>query len=236
MEQFLIDYAKKLHINLNDIKCKQLIQYYKLLIEWNEKINLTSITDYKDVVVKHFIDSLSIVNSMDMNAEYSLIDIGTGAGFPGIPLKIVFPMLDVVLVDSLDKRVKFLNIVIKELGLKNIKAVHARAEEFGHSNYRETFDICVTRAVANLAVVSEYCLPLVSVGGCFVAYKSADIKDEIFDSEIAIEELGGAIEDVDIFTLPDTDIERSLIRIYKDFETPDKYPRRNGVPLKKPIR
>lgn len=236
MEQFLIDYAKKLHINLNDIKCKQLIQYYKLLIEWNEKINLTSITDYKDVVVKHFIDSLSIVNSMDMNAEYSLIDIGTGAGFPGIPLKIVFPMLDVVLVDSLDKRVKFLNIVIKELGLKNIKAVHARAEEFGHSNYRETFDICVTRAVANLAVISEYCLPLVSVGGYFVAYKSADIKDEIFDSEIAIEELGGAIEDVDIFTLPDTDIERSLIRIYKDFETPDKYPRRNGVPLKKPIR
>lgn len=236
MEQFLIDYAKKLHINLNDIKCKQMIQYYKLLIEWNEKINLTSITDYKDVVVKHFIDSLSIVNSMDMNAEYSLIDIGTGAGFPGIPLKIVFPMLDVVLVDSLDKRVKFLNIVIKELGLKNIKAVHARAEEFGHSNYRETFDICVTRAVANLAVVSEYCLPLVSVGGYFVAYKSADIKDEIFDSEIAIEELGGAIEDVDIFTLPDTDIERSLIRIYKDFETPDKYPRRNGVPLKKPIR
>lgn len=236
MEQFLIDYAKKLHINLNDIKCKQMIQYYKLLIEWNEKINLTSITDYKDVVVKHFIDSLSIVNSMDMNGEYSLIDIGTGAGFPGIPLKIVFPMLDVVLVDSLDKRVKFLNIVIKELGLKNIKAVHARAEEFGHSNYRETFDICVTRAVANLAVVSEYCLPLVSVGGYFVAYKSADIKDEIFDSEIAIEELGGAIEDVDIFTLPDTDIERSLIRIYKDFETPDKYPRRNGVPLKKPIR
>ena len=138
--------------------------------------------------------------------------------------------------DSLDKRVKFLNIVIKELGLKNIKAVHARAEEFGHSNYRETFDICVTRAVANLAVISEYCLPLVSVGGYFVAYKSADIKDEIFDSEIAIEELGGAIEDVDIFTLPDTDIERSLIRIYKDFETPDKYPRRNGVPLKKPIR
>lgn len=236
MEQFLIDYAKKLHINLNDIKCKQLIQYYKLLIEWNEKINLTSITDYKDVVVKHFIDSLSIVNSIDMNAEYSLIDIGTGAGFPGIPLKIVFPMLDVVLVDSLDKRVKFLNIVIKELGLKNIKAVHARAEEFGHSNYRETFDICVTRAVANLAVISEYCLPLVGVGGYFVAYKSADIKDEIFDSEIAIEELGGAIEDVDIFTLPDTDIERSLIRIYKDFETPDKYPRRNGVPLKKPIR
>ena len=236
MEQFLIDYAKKLHINLNDIKCKQMIQYYKLLIEWNEKINLTSITDYKDVVVKHFIDSLSIVNSMDMNGEYSLIDIGTGAGFPGIPLKIVFPMLDVVLVDSLDKRVKFLNIVIKELGLKNIKAVHARAEEFGHSNYRETFDICVTRAVANLAVISEYCLPLVSVGGYFVAYKSADIKDEIFDSEIAIEELGGAIEDVDIFNLPDTDIERSLIRIYKDFETPDKYPRRNGVPLKKPIR
>ena len=236
MEQFLIDYAKKLHINLNEIKCKQLIQYYNLLIEWNEKINLTSITDYKEVVVKHFIDSLSIVNSIDLNSELTLVDVGTGAGFPGIPLKIVFPMLDVVLVDSLDKRVKFLNIVIKELGLNNIKAIHARAEEYGHSEYRESFDICVTRAVANLAVISEYCLPLVNVGGYFVAYKSSNIKDEIYDSEIAIEELGGSIEDVDIFNLPDTDIERSLIRIYKDFNTPKKYPRRNGIPLKKPIQ
>lgn len=236
MEQFLIDYAKKLHINLNDTKCKQLIEYYNLLIEWNKKINLTSITDYKEVVIKHFIDSLSLVNSIDLNGEFSLVDVGTGAGFPGIPLKIVFPMLDVVLVDSLDKRVKFLNFVIKSLDLQNIKAVHSRAEEFGHSKYREKFDICVTRAVANMSVISEYCLPLVSIGGYFIAYKSANIKEEIFDSEIAIEELGGAIEDVDIFTLPDTDIERSLIRIYKDFETPKKYPRRNGIPLKKPIK
>ncbi len=236
MIDYLRDYAKKLHINLTDEKCERFIRYYNILVEWNSKINLTAITDYEEVVVKHFIDSLSIVNIVDINGSNSLIDIGTGAGFPGIPLKIVFPSLEVVLVDSLDKRVKFLNHVIKELDLKNIKAVHARAEEFGHTNYREKFDFCVTRAVSNLSVISEYCLPLVKIGGYFIPYKSREVKQEIEDYEIAIEELGGVIDDVSIFELPDTDITRSLILIYKDVETDKKYPRRNGVPQKKPLR
>ena len=236
MIDFLREYAKKLHINLSDEKCEQFTSYYNMLTDWNSKINLTAITDYEDVVVKHFIDSLSIVNIIDINGPSSLVDIGTGAGFPGIPLKIVFPSLEVVLVDSLDKRVKFLNHVIKELGLRNIKAIHARAEEFGHTKYREQFDFCVTRAVSNLSVISEYCLPLVKIGGYFIPYKGREVKQEIEDYEIAIEELGGVIDDVSIFELPDTDITRSLILIYKDVETGKKYPRRNGVPQKKPLR
>lgn len=236
MIDYLRDYAKKLHMNLSDEKCEMFIRYYNMLVEWNSKINLTAITDYKEVVIKHFIDSLSIVNIVDINGPNSLVDVGTGAGFPGIPLKIVFPSLEVVLVDSLDKRVKFLNHVIRELGLKNIKAIHARAEEFGHTKYREKFDFCVTRAVSNLSVISEYCLPLVKIGGYFIPYKSREVKQEIEDYEIAIEELGGVIDDVSIFELPDTDITRSLILIYKDVETDKKYPRRNGLPQKKPLR
>ena len=236
MIDYLRDYAKKLHMNLSDEKCEMFIRYYNMLVEWNSKINLTAITDYKEVVIKHFIDSLSIVNIVDINGPNSLVDVGTGAGFPGIPLKIVFPSLEVILVDSLDKRVKFLNHVIRELGLKNIKAIHARAEEFGHTKYREKFDFCVTRAISNLSVISEYCLPLVKIGGYFIPYKSREVKQEIEDYEIAIEELGGVIDDVSIFELPDTDITRSLILIYKDVETDKKYPRRNGLPQKKPLR
>ena len=236
MKDYLIESAKKLHINLNDKKCEQLIKYYEMLIEWNNKINLTAITDYKDVVIKHFIDSLSIVNIIDINGDNSLVDVGTGAGFPGIPLKIVFPSLKVVLVDSLDKRVKFLNEVIGELQLENIKAVHSRAEDFGHTKYRESFDFCVTRAVSNLSVISEYCLPLVKVGGYFIPYKSKEVENEIAEYEIAIEELGGVIDDVSVFELPDTDITRSLILIFKDIQTNKKYPRRNGIPQKKPLR
>lgn len=236
MEELLINYAKELHIILNEDKVKKFLKYYELLIEWNEKMNLTAITGYKDVVIKHFIDSISIVNIIDINGENSLVDVGTGAGFPGIPLKIVFPSLKVVLVDSLDKRVKFLNHVIKELGLKDITAIHARAEEFGQTKYREKFDFCVTRAVSNLSVISEYCLPLVKVGGYFIPYKSKEVENEISEYEMAIEELGGVIDDVSMFTLPDSDIMRSLILIYKDMNTPKKYPRRNGIPQKKPLR
>lgn len=236
MKEYLIENAKKLHINLTDEKCDLFLKYYDLLVSWNEKVNLTSITDYKDVVIKHFIDSLSIVNIIDPNGYESLVDIGTGAGFPGIPIKIAFPALDVVLVDSLNKRVDFLNMVIKELGLKGIRAVHTRAEELGHnSSYRESFDLCVTRAVSNLSVISEYCLPLVKVGGYFIPYKSKEYEDEIFKYEMAVEELGGAIDDVALFNLPDTDIFRSLILIFKDDNTPAKYPRRSGMPLKKPL-
>ena len=236
MKEYLVNSMKKLHINLSDEKAEMFLKYYELLSSWNDKINLTSITEFKDVVIKHFVDSLSIVNIFDLNGQFSLVDVGSGAGFPGIPLKIVFPSLDVTLVDSLKKRVDFLNVVISELGLKNIRAVHARAEEFGNSNARESFDICVARAVSNLSVISEYCLPLVKVGGYFIPYKSKEYEEEIFNYEMAIEELGGAIDDVQLFYLPDTDIFRSLILIFKDESSPKKYPRRNGVPLKKPLK
>lgn len=235
MKSYIHDSVKKLHINLNETKCEQFLNYYNLLVEWNKKINLTSITEFEDVVLKHFVDSLSIVNIADMNGDISLVDIGTGAGFPGIPLKIAFPNLKVVLVDSLDKRVDFLKRVICELDLTNINAVHARAEEYGNSNNREKFDMCVTRAVSNLSVISEYCLPLVKIGGYFIPYKSKNVEQEISKYEIAVEEFGGVIDDVATFTLPDSDLERSLILICKDRETPKKYPRRNGIPNKKPI-
>lgn len=235
MINYIKEQVKKLHINLKDEQCEMLLKYYEMLIEYNSKCNLTAITDFKDVVLKHFIDSLSIVYIYDMNIDASVIDIGTGAGFPGIPLKIAFPRLKMTLVDSLDKRISFLNSVIKELSLDNCKAIHTRAEELGHSKSRESFDLCVTRAVSNLSVISEYCLPLIKPGGYFIPYKGSSVKEEISDYEIAVEELGGAIDDVAIYQLPDSDITRSLILIYKDVETPKKYPRKNGIPAKRPL-
>ena len=236
MKNYIKEQVSKLHINLSDEKCEQFVQFYNMLIEYNSKCNLTSITDFEDVVLKHFVDSLSIVNIIDMNSECTVVDVGTGGGFPGIPLKIAFPTIKLTMIDSLDKRITFLNNVIKELSLFNTCAIHTRAEEYGHTKARDSFDICVTRAVSNLSVISEYCLPLVKPGGCFIPYKSGAIKEEIDKYEIAVEELGGVIDDVAIFDLPDTDIMRSLILIFKDFETDKKYPRRNGIPTKKPLR
>lgn len=235
MVNYIKEQVKKLHINLKDEQCEKLLKYYNMLIEYNNKCNLTAITDFKEVVLKHFVDSLSIVYIYDMNTDASVVDIGTGAGFPGIPLKIAFPRLEMTLVDSLDKRVSFLNNVIKELSLDNCKAIHIRAEEYGHSKARESFDLCVTRAVSNLSVISEYCLPLVKPGGYFIPYKGSSVKEEISEYEIAVEELGGAIDDVAIYELPDSDVARSLILIYKDRDTPKKYPRRNGISTKRPI-
>ena len=235
MRELIKKYMAELHLNITDEKCDKFVLYYEMLIEYNSKFNLTAITDCEDVILKHFVDSVSIVNIFDLNGEYSLIDIGSGAGFPGIPLKIMFPSLKVTLVDSLDKRVKFMNAVIERLQLTNIEAVHGRAEEFGQSKKRESFDLCVTRAVSNLSVISEYCLPLVKIGGYFIPYKSKEIESEIFQYEMAIEEFGGVIDDVSIFTLPYSDITRSMVLIFKDTETPKKYPRRSGMPEKKPI-
>lgn len=235
MREYIKSAVKKLHINLSDEQADAFVKYYEMLVLWNKKINLTSITDFHEVVLKHFVDSLSIVYIFDMNTDAALVDMGTGAGFPGIPLKIAFPRLKVTLVDSLSKRINFLNHVINELNLKDVTAIHARAEEYGNSKYRETFDLCVTRAVSNLSVISEYCLPLIKCGGYFIPYKANNVEEEIFKYEMAVEEFGGAIDDVAIFDLPDSELTRSLILIYKDTSTSKKYPRKNGIPIKRPI-
>lgn len=230
------DMLQELEINVTDEMFMQFDRYYDLLIEWNKVMNLTGITDYNEVVCKHFIDSLSIVKAIDIKQIESIIDIGTGAGFPGIPIKIVFPNLKVTLLDSLNKRVKFLNSVITELNLKDIYAVHGRAEEFAKkSDYREQYDLCVSRAVANLSTLSEYCLPYVKVNGYFIPYKSGDIDEELGKSEKAIKLLGGCIENTIKFELPETDIKRSLIMINKKTKTEKRYPRKTGLPAKEPL-
>lgn len=226
-----------LNISLNKNQIEQFYRYYELLIEWSKVMNLTTITDYDEVNEKHFIDSLSIVRILDFLDIKTVIDIGTGAGFPGIPLKIVFPHLKIVLLDSLQKRVNFLNTVINEIGLNSIITLHGRAEDFARkSEYREQFDLCVSRAVANLSVLSEYCIPYVKMEGIFIAYKSGNMQEELEQSEIAVKVLGGSIENVEKFNLPQSEIERSLILIRKRKSTEKKYPRKAGVPVKNPIR
>ena len=218
------------------IQKKQFISYYEILVEWNKVMNLTGITEYEEVNEKHFVDSLSIVKAIDINKVESIIDIGTGAGFPGIPLKIAFPHLKVVLLDSLNKRIKFLDTVIDELGLNGIKTIHGRAEDFAkREEYREKFDLCVSRAVANLATLSEYCIPYVKKEGLFVPYKSGEIEEELEQSKKAVHVLGAKIKDVVKFQLPGSEIGRSFIVINKIQNTAKKYPRKAGLPSKEPI-
>lgn len=237
MEHILEKKAESLSIVLDDKQIRQFEQYYHLLVEWNKVMNLTAITEYEEVVEKHFIDSLSIVKVMDLTTIDTVIDIGTGAGFPGIPLKIAFPHLKVTLLDSLNKRIKFLNKGIEELELDNIEAIHGRAEDYAKQpKYRGQYDLCVSRAVANLATLSEYCLPYVKVDGLFVPYKSGEIDDELNNSKCAVEILGGKIEDVVKFQLPETDIGRSFVKIHKTKETKKKYPRKAGMPSKEPLK
>lgn len=235
--------VNELNIALSEIQLKAYNDYYNILVEWNQFMNLTGITDYEEVLVKHYVDSLAVYKIIDKDSEWSLdkkikmIDIGTGAGFPGIPLKIAFDNLDVVLLDSLNKRVKFLNEVIDKLHLSDIKAVHGRAEDYARDvSYRETFDLCVSRAVSNLATLSEYCLPYVKKGGAFIAYKSGEIETELKESQKAIKMLGGSIVKVEKLTLPGSDIERSFVIIEKVKNTPDIYPRKAGLPGKEPIK
>jgi len=214
-----------LGIDLSSHQKQQFIDYYELLIEWNKVINLTAITEFGEVVNKHFIDSLSIVKVITLSNE-KILDLGTGAGFPGIPLKIVFPEIDIVLLDSLKKRLSFLDEVIVKLNLKGIQTLHGRAEDFGKNiKYREQFDICVSRAVAKLSALSEYCIPYIKIGGCFISYKSGKVEEELALSEKALQILGAQLEKVDEFNLPYTDIERTLVVIRKTAITPSKYPR-----------
>lgn len=233
----LSESCQKIGIRLSEEQTEQFLIYYEYLVEKNKVMNLTGITEYEEVVLKHFVDSLSIVKVIDPKQCKRVIDVGTGAGFPGIPLKIAFPELEVVLLDSLNKRVMFLNEVIEKLHLEKITAIHARAEDAAkRKEYRESFDLCVSRAVANLASLSEYCLPFVSIGGKFISYKSSDIDEEIEQSKKAFYLLGGKMKNREDFALLDSDIRRSFVVIEKERKTPAKYPRKAGLPSKEPLK
>ena len=237
MDQFENE-LKELRIVLSDVQKQQFEEYYKLLVEWNEVMNLTAITDYKDVMKKHFFDSLTVVRAYPeiLTEAVSVIDIGTGAGFPGIPLKIAFPELKITLLDSLNKRVNFLDEVIDMLGLKDVTAVHGRAEDYAkQKEHREKYDFCVSRAVANLSTLSEYCIPFVKEGGSFISYKSGKIDEELEQAKNAVKILGGKVQDVVKFPLMDTDMDRSFVVIKKMKPTAKKYPRKAGLPSKEPL-
>ena len=234
----LTDSLKEFHITLTNEQFHQFQNYYELMIDWNSFMNLTAITEMDEVIMKHFVDSVSLIQAVPDLAqkEYSLIDVGTGAGFPGIPLKIVFPDLKITLLDSLYKRIKFLNQVILDLSLKNISAVHGRAEDLAQKKiYREQYDFCVSRAVANLATLSEYCLPFVKKKGYFISYKSEKITEEYEQAKQAIKVLGGNYKNQVEFHLPHSNIYRNLFIIEKVDTTPIKYPRKAGLPSKEPI-
>lgn len=234
--QILEQKLGELGIKQDQNQLERFHKFYQLLIEWNKVMNLTGITEYEDVVEKHFVDSLSIIKAIDLSGIHTVIDVGTGAGFPGIPLKIAFPHLRVVLLDSLNKRIKFLDEVISQLGLTEIRTIHGRAEEYARKEeYREQFDLCVSRAVANLSTLSEYCLPYIQVGGMFIPYKSGEIDDEVEESKKAVRILGGNIKEVMKFELPGTDIHRSFVLIHKEQHTQKKYPRKAGIPAKEPL-
>ena len=234
------DYVEQItegQVLLTDVQLAQFEQYYDRLIEKNKVMNLTAITEREDVILKHFIDSLALARYVKLwEKEYKIIDVGTGAGFPGIPLKIAFPNLQVTLFDSLNKRIKFLQEMIDTLKLKEITAVHGRAEEGARDkNMREKYDFAVSRAVANMTVLSEYCIPFVKVGGYFIPYKTGTVEEEITQGKKAIQILGGKIEKIEKLMLPDSDISRSFVFIKKEKQTPKAYPRKAGTASKQPL-
>jgi 16S rRNA (guanine527-N7)-methyltransferase len=225
----------KINIDLNEKQINSFYEYMDLLLEWNEKINLTAITDKNEILQKHFVDSLTIAKHIKENSK--IVDVGTGAGFPGIPIKILREDVDIVLLDSLNKRINFLNDVIEKINLKNINTIHGRVEEIGkNKKYREKFDVATSRAVANLSVLVEYMLPLVKLNGICICMKGSEVQEELENSKKAINELGGKIECVEEFELPESDIKRNIIIIRKIKETPSKYPRKPGTPSKEPIK
>ncbi len=230
---------EEISLTLSQKQKEQFFQYYEMLIEWNKVMNLTAITELDEVVTKHFMDSLLLVKVIaDIKEKpYKCIDVGTGAGFPGIPLKIAFPNLKITLLDSLNKRVGFLNEVIAKLGLEDIHAVHGRAEDFGRDvKFREQYDLCVSRAVANMSTLSEYCIPFVKKDGYFVPYKSGKVEEELKQAESAVKKLGGEIQQVVMHLLPGTDVERTFIPVKKVGITAKKYPRKAGLPSKEPLK
>lgn len=233
---YIIKKIAGLGIDITGAQAEQFYKYYEILVEWNQFMNLTGITEFEEVVQKHFVDSLSIVEVKNMENVDNLIDVGTGAGFPGIPLKIVYPHLKVTLLDSLNKRIQFLDEVVRVTGLMNVETIHGRAEDYAKpGKKREAYDLCVSRAVANLATLSEYCLPYVKIGGEFISYKSGEINSEMEAAKSAVFLLGGKIEQCRNFMLPDSDIYRSLVSIRKVNGCPKKYPRKSGLPSKDPL-
>lgn len=233
--EIIKEQAEEIEISLDEKQINQFYHYMELLLEWNEKINLTAITKPEDIILKHFVDSMTIAKHIKKNA--TIIDVGTGAGFPGIPLKIIREDLQVTLLDSLNKRLLFLEEVIKELALKDITTIHARVEEFGkNKKYREKFDYATSRAVANLATLSEYLIPLVKIDGFCISMKGSEVEEEVEQSKTAISILGGKIEQIETFQLPKSDMNRNIIIVQKIKNTPSKYPRKPGTPSKEPIQ
>jgi len=235
-----IDYfenlLKKIDINYNEETIRSFKKYKDLIIEWNKKINITSIDSEEEIYLKHFIDSIIIKKYVIIKKGSKTIDIGTGGGFPGIPLKLIDNDMKITLLDSLNKRIKFLNEVVKELNLEEVECIHARAEELGQDkNYREKYDYGFSRAVASLNVLLEYSLPFIKKNGLFIAFKGSNFKDEIQESKNALNILGGEIIDIKEYSLPETDISRSMIVVKKIKDIPKKYPRKPGTPNKKPL-
>ena len=236
--EYNLDQFKKglsdLNIDLTEKQIEQFLKYYEILVETNKVMNLAAITEFDEVIEKHFLDSLSLVRVFDLNRNVKILDLGTGAGFPGIPLKIAFPEIDIVLADSLNKRVKFLNEVVETLQLKQVETVHGRAEELAkNKKYREQFDLCTSRAVANLSSLSEYCIPFAKEGGKFISYKSGEIEEEVDQAKRAIHVLGGKLDRVYKFDLHEQ--KRSFVIIEKVKKTPAVYPRKAGTPTKEPL-
>lgn len=224
-------------INLSNRQLKNILIYYEMLTEWNNVMNLTAITEYDEVMKKHFTDSISLVKVCNLTKKISIIDVGTGAGFPGLALKIVFPELEVTLLDSLNKRIQFLDAVINKLDLHGVETIHGRAEDFARpGKLREKYDLCVSRAVANLSTLSEYCIPFLRIGGLFIAYKTEKVLEEAEAAGKAISILGGKMKEQIEFQLPNSDIYRNLVIIEKIKETPKEFPRKAGLPSKEPIK
>ena len=235
--RLLEDCLEKLNISIDEDQKIKFEKFYSLLLERNKVMNLTRITDEKEIIIKHFVDSLMICKAIEMDNVERMIDVGTGAGFPGIPIKIIWPNIKVTLLDSLEKRVGFLNEVIDELDLEGIEAIHGRAEDLGQNeNYREKYDLCVSRAVSNLSTLSEYCVPFVKEHGAFISYKANESDEEIKDAKAAIEILGGSIESIKEEIIPGDNIVRKFVIIRKIRKTDSKYPRKAGKPSKKPLK
>ncbi|QOX64800.1 16S rRNA (guanine(527)-N(7))-methyltransferase RsmG [Anoxybacterium hadale] len=233
----LIDVLEEMKLPYEQGMIDQFQRYMELILEWNEKVNLTSITDQVEFIIKHYVDSVVICECTQFQEAKKIIDIGTGAGFPGIPLAILYPEKEFLLLDSLNKRIKIIQELAAEIGLQNVSFCHGRAEEFAHKKeYREHFDLCVSRAVANLAVLSEYCLPFVRLGGWFAAYKSAAADDEIESSKKAVTMLGGEMKDNYRPQTKGFDLDHRIQMIYKNKKTLAKYPRKAGTPAKEPLK